>query len=224
MKSKIIIFISLITYILSDVSILSVETGACKDKKYTFVIKANSNANLAAGSATVTLASPESTTPTCTFEAVSTTSSGGSGGSSADSGSTTGGGGNTSGGGSADGGNTSGGGSSADGGNTSGGGSSADGGNTSGGGSSADGGRRLDTGDFDITCVITSKLDNADIKVQSVAITSVTVSAATGVTYPLSINEKATCEGTPSSDTTTTNSGKFNQISGFLVLLILTLF
>ena len=175
MKSKIIIFISLITYILSDVSILSVATGACKDKKYTFVIKANSNANLAAGSATVTLASPESTTPTCTFEAVSTTSSGGSGGSSADSGNTS-------------------------------------------------GGRRLDTGDFDITCVITSKLDNADIKVQSVAITSVTVSAATGVTYPLSINEKATCEGTGSADTTTTNSGKFNQISGFLVLLILTLF
>ena len=194
MKSKIIIFISLITYILSDVSILSVATGACKDKKYTFVIKANSNADLAAGSATVKLASPESTTPTCTFEAVSTTSSGG-GSSSGDSG-------------------------------TGGGSSSGDSG-TGGGSSSGDsdtGGRRLATGDFDITCVITSKLDNADIKVQSVAITSVTVSAATGVTYPLSINEKATCEGTPSSETTPTNNGKFIQISGFLFLLILTVF
>ena len=174
MKSKIIIFISSIAYILSDVSILSVATGACKDKKYTFVIKANSNADLAAGSATVKLASPESTTPTCTFEAVSTTSSGG-GSSSGDSGSTT-------------------------------------------------GGRRLATGDFDITCVITSKLDNADIKVQSVAITSVTVSAATGVTYPLSINEKATCEGTASSDSSTPDGDKFIQISGFLFLLILTVF
>ena len=55
MKSKIIIFISLIAYILSDVSILSVATGACQDKKYTFVIKANSNAALTAGSATVTM-------------------------------------------------------------------------------------------------------------------------------------------------------------------------
>ena len=172
MKSKIIIFISLIAYILSDVSILSVATGACKDKKYTFVIKANSNADLAAGSATVKLASPESTTPTCTFEAVSTTSSGG--GSSS--------------------------------------------------GDSDTGGRRLATGDFDITCVITSKLDNADIKVQSVAITSVTVSAATGVTYPLSINEKATCEGTASSDSSTPDGDKFIQISGFLFLLILTVF
>ena len=183
MKSKIIIFISLIAYILSDVSILSVATGACKDKKYTFVIKANSNADLAAGSATVKLASPESTTPTCTFEAVSTTSSGG-GSSSGDSG-------------------------------------------TGGGSSSGDsdtGGRRLATGDFDITCVITSKLDNADIKVQSVAITSVTVSAATGVTYPLSINEKATCEGTASSDSSTPDGDKFIQISGFLFLLILTVF
>ena len=194
MKSKIIIFISLITYILSDVSILSVATGACKDKKYTFVIKANSNANLAAGSATVTLASPESTTPTCTFEAVSTTSSGGSDPSSGGS-------------------DPSSGGSDPD---PSSGGTDPD--------ASSGGRRRLDTGDFDITCVITSKLDNADIKVQSVAITSVTVSAATGVTYPLSINEKATCEGTPSSETTPTNNGKFIQISGFLFLLILTLF
>ena len=193
MKSKIIIFISLITYILSDVSILSVATGACKDKKYTFVIKANSNADLAAGSATVTLASPASTTPTCTFEAVSTTQSGGSGGSSS--------------GGS--------GGSSSEG----------SGGSSSGGSGGTTNGRILATGDFDITCVITSKLDNADIKVQSVAITSVTVSAASGVSYPLSITEKATCEGTPaSSDTTTTDGGKFIQISGFLFLFILTVF
>ena len=200
MKSKIIIFISLIAYILSDVSILSVATGACKDKKYTFVIKANSNADLAAGSATVKLASPESTTPTCTFEAVSTTSSGG-GSSSGDSGSSTGGGS-----------------SSGDSGSTTGGGSS------SGDSGSTTGGRRLATGDFDITCVITSKLDNADIKVQSVAITSVTVSAATGVTYPLSINEKATCEGTASSDPSTPDGDKFIQISGFLFLLILIVF
>ena len=201
MKSKIIIFISLITYILSDVSILSVATGACKDKKYTFVIKANSNADLAAGSATVTLASPASTTPTCTFEAVSTTQSGGSGGSSS------GGSGGSSSGGS--------GGSSSEG----------SGGSSSGGSGGTTSGRILATGDFDITCVITSKLDNADIKVQSVAITSVTVSAASGVSYPLSITEKATCEGTPaSSDTTTTDGGKFIQISGFLFLFILTVF
>jgi hypothetical protein len=213
MKSKIIIFISLIAYILSDVSILSVATGACKDKKYTFVIKANSNADLAAGSATVKLASPESTTPTCTFEAVSTTSSGG-GSSSGDSGSSTGGGSS-----SGDSGSSTGGGSSSgDSGSTTGGGSS------SGDSGSTTGGRRLATGDFDITCVITSKLDNADIKVQSVAITSVTVSAATGVTYPLSINEKATCEGTASSDSSTPDGDKFIQISGFLFLLILTVF
>ena len=211
MKSKIIIFISLITYILSDVSILSVATGACKDKKYTFVIKANSNANLAAGSATVTLASPESTTPTCTFEAVSTTSSGGSDPSSGGSDPSSGG---------SDPDPTS------DDNDSSSSSSETDptsDDDTSSGSSDTDR-RRLDTGDFDITCVITSKLDNADIKVQSVAITSVTVSAATGVTYPLSINEKATCEGTPSSETTPTNNGKFIQISGFLFLLILTLF
>ena len=211
MKSKIIIFISLITYILSDVSILSVATGACKDKKYTFVIKANSNANLAAGSATVTLASPESTTPTCTFEAVSTTSSGGSDPSSGGSDPSSGG---------SDPDPTS------DDNDSSSSSSETDptsDDDTSSGSSDTDR-RRLDTGDFDITCVITSKLDNADIKVQSVAITSVTVSAATGVTYPLSINEKATCEGTPSSETTPTNNGKFIQISGFLFLLILTVF
>ena len=227
MKSKIIIFISLIAYILSDVSILSVATGACKDKKYTFVIKANSNADLAAGSATVKLASPESTTPTCTFEAVSTTSSGG-GSSSGDSGT---GGGSSSGdsgtgGGSSSGDSGTGGGSSSGDSDTGGGSSSGDSG-TGGGSSSGDsgiGGRRLATGDFDITCVITSKLDNADIKVQSVAITSVTVSAATGVTYPLSINEKATCEGTASSDSSTPDGDKFIQISGFLFLLILTVF
>ena len=211
MKSKIIIFISLITYILSDVSILSVATGACKDKKYTFVIKANSNANLAAGSATVTLASPESTTPTCTFEAVSTTSSGGSDPSSGGSDPSSGG---------SDPDPTS------DDNDSSSSSSETDptsDDDTSSGSSDTDR-RRLDTGDFDITCVITSKLDNADIKVQSVAITSVTVSAATGVTYPLSINEKATCEGTASSDSSTPDGDKFIQISGFLFLLILTVF
>ena len=55
MISKIIIFISLITYILTAVTVSSVSTGTCADKKYTFVIKANSNAALTAGSATVTM-------------------------------------------------------------------------------------------------------------------------------------------------------------------------
>ena len=236
MKSKIIIFISLIAYILSDVSILSVATGACKDKKYTFVIKANSNADLAAGSATVKLASPESTTPTCTFEAVSTTSSGGSdpsfGGSDPSSGGSdpdptsdgsdpdpsSGGSDPSSGGSDPD--------PTSDDNDSSSSSSETDptsDDDTSSGSSDTDR-RRLDTGDFDITCVITSKLDNADIKVQSVAITSVTVSAATGVTYPLSINEKATCEGTASSDSSTPDGDKFIQISGFLFLLILTAF
>ena len=210
MKSKIILFLTLITYILSAIT-TSVEKRTCSNNKYTFVITANSDANITAGSATVTLASPESTTPTCTFEAVSTTSSGGSDPSSGGSDPSSGG---------SDPDPTS------DDNDSSSSSSETDptsDDDTSSGSSDTDR-RRLDTGDFDITCVITSKLDNADIKVQSVAITSVTVSAATGVTYPLSINEKATCEGTPSSETTPTNNGKFIQISGFLFLLILTLF
>ena len=70
MKSKIILFLTLITYILSVITISTVETGTCADNKYTFVIKANSDANITAGSASVTLASPENTTPTCTYPAV----------------------------------------------------------------------------------------------------------------------------------------------------------
>ena len=199
MKSKIIIFISLIAYILSDVSILSVATGACKDKNYTFVIKANSNADLAAGSATVKLASPESTTPTCTFEAVSTTSSGGSdpssGGSDPDP--------------TSDDNDSSSSSSETD--------PTSDD-DTSSGSSDTDR-RRLDTGDFDITCEITSKLDNADIKVKTVVIGTITATVAEG---GVAMEGKATCEG--SSDTTTTDDGKFIQISGFLFLLILTVF
>ena len=79
MKSKILLFLSLITYTLTEaattVTVSSVATGACKDNKYTFVIKANADGDLAAGSATVTLASPENTTPTCTFAAVGTSQS-----------------------------------------------------------------------------------------------------------------------------------------------------
>ena len=67
MISKIIIFISLITYILTAVTVSSVSTGTCADKKYTFVIKANTGATLTPGSATVTLAPPENITPTCTI-------------------------------------------------------------------------------------------------------------------------------------------------------------
>ena len=167
MNSKIIIFISLITYILTAVTVSSVETGTCTNKKYTFVIKANSNANITAGSATVTLASPASTTPTCTYGAVTVAAAGGGGA----------------------------------------------------------GSRRLTDVDFDITCEITSKLDKAEIKVQSVAIASATVAGDTGVTFPVAMSGTATCEGTPaSSDTTTPDGGKFIQISGFLFLLILTVF
>ena len=70
MKSKIILFLKLITYILSAITTLTVEKRTCADNKYTFVITANSDANITAGSATVTLASPENTTPTCTYPAV----------------------------------------------------------------------------------------------------------------------------------------------------------
>ena len=83
-------------------------------------------------------------------------------------------------------------------------------------------GRMLATLDFDITCEITSKLDNADIKVKTVVIGTITATVAEG---GVAMEGKATCEGTPaSSDTTTTNSGKFIQISGFLFLFILTVF
>ncbi len=71
MKSKIILFLTLITYILSAITISTVETGTCADNKYSFVIKANSDANITtAGSATVTLTSPKNTTPTCTYPAI----------------------------------------------------------------------------------------------------------------------------------------------------------
>ena len=186
MKSKILLFLSLITYTLTEaattVTVSSVATGACKDNKYTFVIKANADGDLAAGSATVTLASPENTTPTCTFAAVGTAQS------SDNTGTNTGD-------------------------NT---GTNTDD-NTETNTEDNNGSRRLATGDFDISCTITSKLDQATIKVNSVVIGTIT---ATGT--PLEMNEKATCEG--SSDTTTPNSGKFIQISGFLFLLILTAF
>ena len=70
MKSKIILFLTLITYILSAITTSTVEKRTCSNNKYTFVITANSDANITAGSATVTLASPENTTPTCTYPAV----------------------------------------------------------------------------------------------------------------------------------------------------------
>ena len=173
MKSKILIFISLITYILTDaateVTVSSVETGACKDKKYTFVIKANANGDLAAGSATVTLTSPENTTPTCTYGAVTGPTR-----------------------------------------------------------------RRLAAGDFDITCEITSKLENADIKVSAVTVNKITATLKSG-SFPLTMEGKATCEGTTTTTTTTTTNttntttttteaAKFIQFSGFLFLFILTVF
>ena len=176
MKSKILIFISLITYILTDaaktVTLSSVATGSCKDKKYTFVIKASADGDLTAGSATVTLASPESTTPTCTFEAVTV--------------------------------------------------------------AAAAGGRRLEAGDFDITCEITSKLENADIKVSAVTVNKITATLKSG-SFPLTMEGKATCEGTTTTTTTTTTNttntttttteaAKFIQFSGFLFLFILTVF
>lgn len=173
MKSKILLFLTLITYTFTKdaaaVTLSSVETGACKDKKYTFVIKANADGDLKAGSATVTLSSPASTTPTCTFEAVTIP---------------------------------------------------------------AAQGRRLADGDFDITCVITSKLENAEIKVNAVAIGSITATLKSG-TFPLSMTGTATCEGTTTTTTTTTttntdsnttDAGKFIQISAFLFLFILTVF
>ena len=182
MKSKILLFISLITYILTaaatTVTVSSVATGSCTNKKYTFVIKANANGDLDAGSATVTLVSPENTTPTCTFAAVSTTTTPAAEEPAAE--------------------------------------------DPEAEEPAAEERRRLATGDFDITCSITSKLDNADIKVKTVVIGTITATVAEG---GVAMEGKATCEGTPaSSDTTTTDSGKFIQISGFLFLLILTVF
>ena len=79
-------------------------------------------------------------------------------------------------------------------------------------------GRMLATLDFDITCEITSKLDNADIKVKTVVIGTITATVAEG---GVAMDGKATCEGSSASpDTTTPNSGKFIQISPFLFLLI----
>lgn len=174
MKSQIILFLVLITYILSAVTISSVEDGACANKIYTFVIKANSDTNIQAGTATVTLLSPEKTTPTCSYGAVTD--------------------------------------------------------NT---------GRRL-TGDFDITCTINSKLEQAEIKVSAVNIGGTNAAAATGKSLPMTMTAKATCEGTATSPTNnndtkdTTNSGndkdnstdagKFTQISGFLFLILFFIF
>ena len=182
MKSKILLFLSLITYTLTEaattVTVSSVATGSCTNKKYTFVIKANANGDLDAGSATVTLVSPENTTPTCTFAAVSTITTPAAEEPAAE--------------------------------------------DPEAEEPAAEERRRLATGDFDITCVITSKLDNADIKVKTVVIGTITATVAEG---GVAMEGKATCEGTPaSSDTTTPDGGKFIQISGFLFLLILTLF
>ena len=194
MKSKILLFISLITYTLTEaattVTVSSVATGACKDNKYTFVIKANANGDLAAGSATVTLASPENTTPTCTFAAVGSTQSSDNTGTNTGDNTET---------------------------------NTTEPAETN---TTEPGGRRLATGDFDITCIITSKLDNADIKVNSVTIAG---KDANG-TFPVAMNGKATCHNTTTNTTTitinTTNTGSnaFIQISGFIFLLILTVF
>ena len=84
-------------------------------------------------------------------------------------------------------------------------------------------GRMLATLDFDITCEITSKLDNADIKVNSVTIAG---KDANG-TFPVAMNGKATCHNTTTNTitiTTNTDSNTFIQISGFIFLLILTVF
>lgn len=190
MKSKILIFISLITYILTGnaaaVTLSSVATGACKDKKYTFVIKANADGDLAAGSATVTLTSPENTTPTCTYGAVSTTTTPAAEESAAE--------------------------------------------DPEAEENAAEDRRRLAAGDFDITCEITSKLDNAEIKVNAVTVNKITATPKTG-TFPLTMDGKATCEGTTTTTTNTTNTttttteaAKFIQFSGFLFLFILTVF
>ena len=171
MKSKILLFLTLITYILTDgvkVTIKSVATGSCTNKKYTFVIKASTDTTLAAGSATVTLASPASTTPTCTYGAVTVAAAGGGGA----------------------------------------------------------GSRRLTDVDFDITCEITSKLDNADIKVNSVTIAGKNANG----TFPVAMNGKATCNNTTTNtttitiNTTNTDSNTFIQISGFIFLLMLSVF
>ena len=190
MKSTIIIFISLLTYILTAVTITTVSTGTCTDKKYTFVINASTDATLSAGSATVTLASPASTTPTCTYPAVTVTSQqqnneqqqqNNNENQNNDQ--------------------------------------EQQNNNENQGGNR----RRLDE-TFAITCVITSKLDNAEIKVQSVTL-GTTATSLTSTSTPVAMTGTATCEGTPaSSDTTTPNGGKFIQISGFLFLLILTVF
>ncbi len=150
------------TYILTDsilsVSILSVETGNCSNDKYRFVIKANANVVDIGGPASVTLSSPENTSPSCIIYNVDISN-----------------------------------------------------------------GRRLATCDFDITCEITSELDNADIKVNSVSIAG---KDANG-TFPIAMNGKATCHTTTTNTTTittNTDSNTFIQISGFIFLLMLTVF
>ena len=52
---------------------------------------------------------------------------------------------------------------------------------------------------------------------------SVTIGTITATGTPLEMTGTATCDPA-SSDPTTPNSGKFIQISGFLFLLILTVF
>ncbi len=164
MKSKIILFLTLITYILSAITISTVEKGTCADNKYTFVIKANSDANITtAWSAIVTLASPENTTPTCTYPAVTDLTSR----------------------------------------------------------------RRLSSGDFNITCTISSKLDNVEIKVSLVTIGSVKATVANSGNYPVSMSGNVTCgttTNTINTDPTTPNGDKFIQISAFLFMLMLTVF
>ena len=103
-----------------------------------------------------------------------------------------------------------------------------------------DNSRRRLTGDFDITCTINSKLEQAEIKVSAVNIGGSNAAAASGKSLPMTMTAKATCEGTATSPTNnndtkdTTNSGndkdnstdagKFTQISGFLFLILFFIF
>ena len=58
---------------------------------------------------------------------------------------------------------------------------------------------------------------------KSVTVGKIEATVADG-DFPVAMDGKATCEGTASSDPTTPNGNKFIQISGFLFLLILTVF
>ena len=67
MKNQIIAFILLITYSLCTVTITTVNQGTCANSVYTFTLTGTTDAALGATqTATVTLSSPPSTTPTCT--------------------------------------------------------------------------------------------------------------------------------------------------------------